>query len=91
MVKILKSGAYFLLIVLSLLALYLFINKAPDRSVAQLSQRWAPEPSQFLKIAGMNTHIRDQGPKSDQEPILLIHGTSASLHTWDGWVNELMS
>lgn len=71
------------------LAIYLYVNKAPERSVAELSQRWAPEPSQFLHIAGMNIHLRDEGPKSDEEPIVLIHGTSASLHTWDGWVDAL--
>ncbi|WJG08478.1 alpha/beta hydrolase [Aliiglaciecola sp. LCG003] len=71
------------------LAIYLYLNKAPDKSVAELSQRWAPEPSQFVNIAGMNIHLRDEGPKSDPEPIILIHGTSASLHTWDGWVEAL--
>ncbi|WP_259363359.1 alpha/beta fold hydrolase [Colwellia sp. MB3u-4] len=78
-----------MLIAIVSLAIYLYVNKAPDRSVAELSQRWAAEPSQFLNIAGMNIHLRDEGPTSDQEPIVLIHGTSASLHTWDGWVEVL--
>jgi pimeloyl-ACP methyl ester carboxylesterase len=78
-----------LLIVIVSLAIYLYVNKAPDRSVTELSPRWAPEPSQFLNIAGMNIHLRDEGPISDKEPIVLIHGTSASLHTWDGWVEVL--
>ncbi|MBA6290149.1 alpha/beta hydrolase [Colwellia sp. MB3u-4] len=86
---ILKSSFYLLLIAIVSLAIYLYVNKAPDRSVAELSQRWAAEPSQFLNIAGMNIHLRDEGPTSDQEPIVLIHGTSASLHTWDGWVEVL--
>jgi pimeloyl-ACP methyl ester carboxylesterase len=86
---ILKSSLYLLLIAIVSLAIYLYVNKAPDRSVAELSQRWAPEPSQFLNIAGMNIHLRDEGPISDKEPIVLIHGTSASLHTWDGWVEVL--
>jgi pimeloyl-ACP methyl ester carboxylesterase len=80
---------FLLLIVVALLAIYLYVNKAPDKSVADLSQRWAQEPSQFLDIAGMTIHLRDEGLKSDKEPIVLIHGTSASLHTWDGWVDEL--
>ena len=37
----------------------------------------------------MNIHLRDEGPKTDQDPIVLIHGTSASLHTWNGWEDEL--
>jgi pimeloyl-ACP methyl ester carboxylesterase len=87
--RILKSMLFLLLIVVALLAIYLYVNKAPDKSVADLSQRWAQEPSQFLDIAGMTIHLRDEGLKSDKEPIVLIHGTSASLHTWDGWVDEL--
>jgi pimeloyl-ACP methyl ester carboxylesterase len=62
---------------------------APDRSVAELSQRWAPPPSQFVEIAGMNVHLRDEGPRDDATPLLLLHGTSASLHTWDGWTEQL--
>ena len=36
-------------------------------------------------------HYRDQGPTSDPLPLVLIHGTSASLHTWEGWVAALQT
>lgn len=62
---------------------------APDRSVEQLSVRWAQPPSQFLTVDGMQVHVRDEGPRDDPLPIILLHGTSASLHTWDGWNKEL--
>lgn len=62
---------------------------APDRSVAQLSPRWAQPPSQFIAVDGMQVHVRDEGPRDDPEPIVLLHGTSASLHTWDGWTQAL--
>jgi len=62
---------------------------APDRSVAQLSARWAQPPSQFIAVNGMQVHLRDEGPRNDPLPIVLLHGTSASLHTWDGWANSL--
>ncbi|MBI2748145.1 MAG: alpha/beta fold hydrolase [Burkholderiales bacterium] len=62
---------------------------APDRSVAQLSARWAPPPSQFIAVNGMQVHLRDEGLRNDPVPIVLLHGTSASLHTWDGWVEAL--
>jgi pimeloyl-ACP methyl ester carboxylesterase len=38
---------------------------------------------------GMQVHIRDEGPRDDPLPLVLLHGTSASLHTWDGWVSQL--
>ncbi len=62
---------------------------APDKSVQELSVRWAPPPSQFVDVAGMQVHLRDEGPRDDPQPIVLLHGTSASLHTWDGWAQSL--
>jgi pimeloyl-ACP methyl ester carboxylesterase len=62
---------------------------APDQTVTQLAPRWALPPSKFVDVADMKVHIRDQGPAEDPVPIILIHGTSASLHTWEGWVSAL--
>lgn len=89
MFSFLKYCLYLFLTLAACLAAYLYIHSAPDKSVEELSQRWAQEPSQFANIASMNIHFRDEGPKNDPDPIVLIHGTSASLHTWDGWVEVL--
>jgi len=62
---------------------------APDRPVSELTARWAPPPSQFIALEGMQVHIRDEGPRTDPSPILLLHGTSSSLHTWEPWVVAL--
>jgi pimeloyl-ACP methyl ester carboxylesterase len=62
---------------------------APDRPVAALKARWAPPPSAFVDVAGMQVHLRDEGPRDDPTPIVLLHGTSASLHTWQGWADAL--
>jgi len=62
---------------------------APDQSVQSLSARWATPPSQFVEVDGMQVHLRDEGPREDSVPIVLLHGTSASLHTWDGWAQSL--
>ena len=62
---------------------------APDRAVADLKPRWAAAPSQFVAIDGMLVHLRDQGPRDDPAPVVLLHGTSASLHTWEGWAAVL--
>ncbi|WP_240642621.1 alpha/beta fold hydrolase [Pseudidiomarina mangrovi] len=61
---------------------------APDQPLRQLAERWAPAPSQFIDLQGMQVHVRDEGPRADSSsaiPIILLHGTGASLHTWDGW------
>lgn len=71
------------------LAGFIAWNWAPDRSVAELSARWAQPPSKFIALQNMQVHLRDEGPRDDPLPIVLLHGTSASLHTWDGWVASL--
>jgi len=69
--------------------LFIAANRVPDRPVEELKARWAPAPSQFVEIAGMQVHLRDQGPREDALPIVLLHGTGASLHTWEGWARAL--
>lgn len=78
-----------LLLVLLLVGVGLAVSWAPDRPVDSLKARWAPPPSQFISLQGMQVHLRDEGPRDDAEPIVLIHGTSSSLHTWDGWADAL--
>ncbi|HZV20756.1 MAG TPA: alpha/beta hydrolase, partial [Hyphomicrobiales bacterium] len=68
---------------------FVAINWQPDRPLSDLAARWAKPPSRFLDIGGMKVHTRDEGVVSDPVPIVLIHGTSSSLHTWDGWVQDL--
>jgi pimeloyl-ACP methyl ester carboxylesterase len=68
---------------------YVALNWAPDRPVEELRERWAAPPSTFVELGGMQVHVRDEGVRDDPVPIVLLHGTSASLHTWDGWVRAL--
>ena len=74
---------------LILTALAVALSRAPDRSVESLVARWAPPPSDFLEVKGQVVHLRDEGPRGDPVPIVLLHGTSASLHTWEGWAAVL--
>lgn len=62
---------------------------APDVPVSALQSRWALAPSQFVAVDGLLVHLRDEGPRDDPFPIVLLHGTSDSLHTWDGWAAVL--
>jgi pimeloyl-ACP methyl ester carboxylesterase len=70
-------------------AMLLALSRAPDVPVEGLVARWAPPPSDFVELRGMVVHLRDEGRRDDPEPLLLLHGTGASLHTWDGWAREL--
>ena len=72
-----------------LVAGYVALNWAPDRTVEELRARWAAPPSEFIELNGLRVHVRDEGRRDDPVPIVLLHGTSDSLHTWSGWVRAL--
>ena len=76
-------------VLIMLTALALAMARAPEREVETLVARWAPPPSDFIDIKGQLVHLRDEGPRTDPLPIVLVHGTAASLHTWEGWVRTL--
>ena len=91
MKRVVQISVSLVLLLLISLAAAVAWNWAPDRSLADLKPRWALPPSEFLAIDGMLVHLRDQGPRDDPAPIVLLHGTSASLHTWEGWVAALQA
>lgn len=74
---------------LFLTAIAMWWSRAPDWPVEALVARWAPPPSQFIDLDGQLVHLRDVGPRHDDEPLVLIHGTASSLHTWEAWVAGL--
>ncbi len=58
-----------------------------DISVDDLAKEYVNDQSMFVDIDGMQVHYRDEGQGM---PVVLIHGTAASLHTWDDWTSELI-
>jgi pimeloyl-ACP methyl ester carboxylesterase len=80
-----------LMVLLLLVGGGLALSWESDRSVESLKGRWAAPASgsKFVDVRGMQVHVRDEGLRTDAEPIVLLHGTAASLHTWDGWAAEL--
>ncbi len=88
-----KAGRWWCVLAMLALAVGggLALTWEADRSVESLKARWASPASgsRFVDVRGMQVHVRDAGPRTDAEPIVLLHGTGASLHTWDGWAAEL--
>jgi pimeloyl-ACP methyl ester carboxylesterase len=72
-----------------LAAAFVAMNWAPELRVEELRERWAPPPSIFLDVAGMKVHLRDEGPRDDPSPLVLLHGTGSSLHAWEDWAGAL--
>ena len=65
----------------------IFIFRTPDVSIDSLKKNYTDQASRFVMIDGLEVHYKDEGSGI---PIVLLHGTSASLHTWDGWTEELI-
>lgn len=67
----------------------LAIGYTPDTDVAEMKAKYASPTSQFITLApGLTVHVRDEGRRYG--PVLvLIHGSNASLHTWEPWVQRL--
>jgi len=86
MKKPLKYLLYFFAFLALLLVGIGFSAYAPDKSLDTLKADWAYDNSQFLTIDNMPVHYRINGTGT---PLVLIHGTGASLHTWEKWTEIL--
>jgi pimeloyl-ACP methyl ester carboxylesterase len=84
-----KIVAWSLLLMVGALGAAFIAWRVPDQPVSALQAKWAPPPSTFVEVRGMQVHLRDEGPRDDPLPIVLLHGTGASLHTWEGWTEAL--
>lgn len=77
-------GTLALAILIALIAL-----RTPDMPSDELRDRYANAESEFVTVApGLTVHLRDEGP-ADAPVLVLLHGSNASLHTWEPWVERL--
>jgi len=84
--KIIKISVILLLTIIALVCI-LFGYK--DIPMDELKAKYSNEESQFIAMDGMDVHYNDVGNPLDSLPIVLIHGTGSSLHTFDVWTEEL--
>mgnify|MGYP000859791803 CR=1 FL=1 len=77
--------------ILAVIAVVLFIAffaiQKKSIPIEELKKKYANSNSKFLEFDGMQVHYRVEG---EGKPIVLIHGTGASLQTWDGWTDSLV-
>jgi pimeloyl-ACP methyl ester carboxylesterase len=76
----------FLLLALLLLAGVLSLAFVRDIPVEALLPKYATGASRFVDVDGLAVHTRDEGTGP---PLVLLHGTGASLHTWNAWTAAL--
>lgn len=68
-----------------------FVLKRDDIPYATLAAKYESAASRYVDLPGnVRVHYRDEGLQSADAPVLLlVHGFSASLHTWEPWVARM--
>ncbi|GAA4466045.1 alpha/beta hydrolase [Nibrella saemangeumensis] len=76
----------FFLVVVVLLVIIIAALYRPDIPVEVLRERYKTPVSHVVEVDGMPVHYRAEGASLDTVPLILLHGSGASLLTWDGWI-----
>lgn len=74
------------LILLSGIILLLTFSYRGDLEVAAVEKKYWTSESHFIEMDGYKLHVRIKG---EGEPIILLHGSFSSLHTWEAWQQAL--
>ncbi|WKV11509.1 alpha/beta fold hydrolase [Marivirga harenae] len=85
MKKIFKIIGFVLLSIVSLFLILLLIFYKSDIPADTNHKKYFTAESQYIEIDGNKLHIRKVGKGF---PVLLIHGSFSSLHTWEVWQKE---
>jgi len=71
---------------IGLILIFILLNYHSDIPVEEAKEKYTYPDSKFLNANGVDLHYRSKGIG---DPILLIHGNGASLHTWELWMNQI--
>jgi pimeloyl-ACP methyl ester carboxylesterase len=81
-----KKALYITLGILAMILVFNLTQYHADIPLDDLKTEYAQAPSKFMMMDGAPLHYRDEGTGF---PVVLIHGMSSSLHTWQGWTEIL--
>jgi len=91
MMRFIRRFAIGLAAIVAVIGGLLLVFQVPDIPVESLRAKYGSPASQYVTLApGTVIHLRDEGPRGGF-PIILMHGSNASLHTWEPWVARLKS
>jgi pimeloyl-ACP methyl ester carboxylesterase len=86
MIKFFKYFGWTFLLFITVIFVAFWKNDIP---LEELKSKYTSPSSSFIEVLQMNVHYRDEGVKNDSVPLVLLHGTGASLHTWEDCVEML--
>ncbi len=86
-----KKIIWFTLVVILVVGIagWVWVSKKSERnSPAKLEAQHLTSADRFIEIDGARVRVRIEGP-TDGPVLVLLHGFSYSLESWDGWAAEL--
>ena len=69
-------------IIAAVLAALFFLGNKADIPVAELEKEYLTPESRYVQLSDAKVHVRIRG---NGPYLFLIHGSFASLHTWEHW------
>jgi pimeloyl-ACP methyl ester carboxylesterase len=60
----------------------------PDASAGEVASLYSLPGDIFVEARGMRVRVRDEGPRG-APAVVLLHGSAASLETWNAWTERL--
>lgn len=79
-----------LLVFCGVLAAAFVALRTPDTDATAMERKYGGGESRFVTLAdGARIHVRDTGGREGQPVMILLHGSNASLHTWEPLVARL--
>lgn len=90
MTKWLKRIGWTVAALIALLAIAFLALRTPDTDRAAMIAKYGGTQSRFVTLPdGARVHVRDSGGTG--APMILLHGSNSSLHTWEPLKRELGS
>lgn len=86
MLKWLKRLAKIFAVLLLSLVFFLLLMFRSDIPAEEIELKYQTPESHFIEVDGINLHVRILG---EGDPVVLLHGSFASLHTWENWQQAL--
>ncbi|MBX9859950.1 MAG: alpha/beta hydrolase [Sphingomonas sp.] len=87
--RLFKILGIVVLVLVGVIGALLIAFRTPDTDPAAMRAKYGAAPSRFVDLGGgLTVHLRDTGPR-DGPVLVLIHGSNASLHTWEPWAARL--
>ena len=77
-----------LIVILIAAAGVVFWQATKGAPAASLEAKYASSADRFIDIAGARVRVREEGAPA-APPVVLIHGFTHSLETWDGWAAQM--